>query len=131
DRVRDVVGQVRENRGRLVQRLQELGVRCWPSAANCVLLQVPAGPGTGTGTGALDTADAAAGALPGDGSASSGAGSGRPRTAAEWNEALRRLGVAVRPFPAVRGAGDCLRVSIGPWPMMERFLEAFETLLRE
>jgi len=48
-------------------------------------------------------------------------------TAAAWNRELRARGVAVRPFNAVPGAGgDCLRVSIGPWPMMERFLEAYD-----
>jgi histidinol dehydrogenase len=49
-----------------------------------------------------------------------------PGTAAAWNVELRRRGVAVRPFAAVPGAGECLRVSVGPWPLMERFLAAFD-----
>jgi histidinol dehydrogenase len=36
---------------------------------------------------------------------------------------LRSRGVAVRPFAALPQIGDCIRVTIGPWPLMERFLE--------
>lgn len=39
--------------------------------------------------------------------------------------ALRALGVAVRPF------ADTLRVTIAPWPLMERFFEALDTYLEE
>ncbi|HEX2167650.1 MAG TPA: aminotransferase class I/II-fold pyridoxal phosphate-dependent enzyme, partial [Longimicrobiales bacterium] len=49
--------------------------------------------------------------------------------AAVWNGRLRDRGVAVRPFTDLRGAGDCIRVSIGPWWMMERFLAAFDEVL--
>ena len=28
---------------------------------------------------------------------------------------MRAAGVAVRPFPALRGVGDALRISVGPW----------------
>jgi histidinol-phosphate aminotransferase len=45
--------------------------------------------------------------------------------------ALRARGVAVRPFPGLPGIGDALRISVGPWPLMERFLAAFEPALRE
>lgn len=45
--------------------------------------------------------------------------------------ALRTRGVAVRPFPDLPGIGDALRISIGPWPLMRRFLDAFEPALRE
>jgi histidinol dehydrogenase len=41
---------------------------------------------------------------------------------------LRRRGVAVRPFPGLPHLGDCVRVTIGPWPMLERFLDAFDAL---
>jgi histidinol dehydrogenase len=41
---------------------------------------------------------------------------------------LRRLGVQVRPFPGLPIAGDAIRVSIGPWSMLERFLAAFDNL---
>jgi hypothetical protein len=33
--------------------------------------------------------------------------------------------VAVRPFAGVAG-GDCLRISVGPWSMLEQFLAAFD-----
>jgi histidinol-phosphate/aromatic aminotransferase/cobyric acid decarboxylase-like protein len=38
--------------------------------------------------------------------------------------AMRRRGVAVRPMPGLPVIGDALRVSIGPWPMMEAVLDA-------
>jgi histidinol-phosphate aminotransferase len=41
---------------------------------------------------------------------------------------LRERGVAVRPFEAVPQAGECLRVSIGPWPMMEAFIDALTAI---
>jgi len=43
--------------------------------------------------------------------------------------ALREAGVQVRPFTAAPGLGDSLRVTVGPWPLMERFLEAFDARL--
>lgn len=36
----------------------------------------------------------------------------------------RDRGVAVRPYPALRGVGDAIRVTVGPWPAMERALDA-------
>jgi histidinol-phosphate aminotransferase len=39
--------------------------------------------------------------------------------------ALARAGVAVRAFTALTGIGDALRVTIGPWPMMEACLAAW------
>jgi histidinol-phosphate aminotransferase len=38
--------------------------------------------------------------------------------------AMRRSGVAVRPMPSLPIVGDALRISIGPWPMMETALAA-------
>jgi histidinol-phosphate aminotransferase len=38
--------------------------------------------------------------------------------------AMRAAGVAVRPFAALPGIGDALRISVGPWEMMERCLVA-------
>ena len=35
---------------------------------------------------------------------------------------LRNRGVAVRPFAGLPNLGDCVRVTLGPWPLMERFL---------
>jgi histidinol-phosphate aminotransferase len=52
-----------------------------------------------------------------------------PGSAAEWNVRLRERGVAVRPFAALPHAGDCIRVSVGPWPLLERFLEAYDDVL--
>jgi histidinol-phosphate aminotransferase len=49
------------------------------------------------------------------------AGQAKPRS-----DALRTHGVSVRPFAACVGIGDALRVSVGPWPLMERFLEAWD-----
>lgn len=43
--------------------------------------------------------------------------------------ALRRCGVAVRPFARLPAAGDCIRVSIGPWAMLEPFLAALRQVL--
>lgn len=37
---------------------------------------------------------------------------------------MRAAGVAVRPFPAVCGVGDGVRITVGPWPMMETALAA-------
>jgi histidinol-phosphate aminotransferase len=40
--------------------------------------------------------------------------------------ALRDHGVAVRPFDDASEVGDGLRVTVGPWPLMERFLAAVD-----
>jgi len=39
---------------------------------------------------------------------------------------MRALGVAVRPFAALGGIGDALRISVGPWEMMETCLAALD-----
>ncbi len=52
-----------------------------------------------------------------------------PWTSASFAAALRDHGVSVRAFPAVQEASDCVRVSVGPWPMMERFLDAVSQVL--
>lgn len=46
-------------------------------------------------------------------------------------QAMRARGVAVRPFPALPHVGDALRISVGPWPLMERMLDALAPALRE
>lgn len=53
-------------------------------------------------------------------------GAGRARAV---TLALRERGVAVRPFPDLPGIGDAIRVTVGPWPLMERFLEALDDVL--
>ncbi len=45
-------------------------------------------------------------------------------------QALRDRGVAARPFPGLPHVGDALRVSIGPWSYMERFLNALVPAMR-
>ena len=49
-----------------------------------------------------------------------------PHTTAGVFEQLRARGVAVRPFPGLPGLGDCVRVTVGPWPLMDRFLAALD-----
>jgi histidinol dehydrogenase len=44
------------------------------------------------------------------------------QTASGLATSLRQRGVAVRPFSQLPLIGDCIRVSVGPWPMLERFL---------
>ena len=39
---------------------------------------------------------------------------------------LERLGVRVRALPRLRCFGDAIRVAVGPWEMMHRFLDALE-----
>jgi histidinol-phosphate aminotransferase len=43
--------------------------------------------------------------------------------------ALRELGTAVRPFTSIPALDEGLRVTVGPWPMMETFLTALDELL--
>lgn len=50
-------------------------------------------------------------------------------TATGTNAALRDHGVAVRPFPALPSGGECIRVTVGPWSMMERFLGALKMVM--
>jgi histidinol-phosphate/aromatic aminotransferase/cobyric acid decarboxylase-like protein len=45
--------------------------------------------------------------------------------------AFRARRVGVRPFRGIPGLGEGLRVTVGPWPLMERFLEATDALLAE
>ena len=45
-------------------------------------------------------------------------------------ERMARSGVAVRQLDNLTGIGDALRISIGPWPMMEECLTALEAALQ-
>jgi histidinol-phosphate/aromatic aminotransferase/cobyric acid decarboxylase-like protein len=47
------------------------------------------------------------------------------------NRGLVARGVAARPFPDLPGIGGALRVTIGPWEMMERFLQALDETLSD
>jgi histidinol-phosphate aminotransferase len=94
--VRERIADAIENRGRLVTALETRGHLALPSTANFVLVPI--------------------------------------ERAGERARAMRTLGVAVRPFdalPAVTEAlrathGAALRISIGPWPMIEAMLSAFD-----
>jgi histidinol-phosphate aminotransferase len=46
--------------------------------------------------------------------------------ALRYAQGLRRKGVAIRPFAAMPDIGDGIRVTVGPWPLMERFLDALD-----
>lgn len=46
--------------------------------------------------------------------------------AVAWSARLRERSVSVRPFVSLPGIGDALRVTVGPWPLMETFLSALE-----
>ena len=37
---------------------------------------------------------------------------------------MREHGIAVRPYPGLPDIGDALRITIGPWPVMELVLDA-------
>ena len=43
-------------------------------------------------------------------------------------QALRSRGVAARPFAELPHIGDALRISVGPWPLLEQFLTAFDAV---
>jgi len=43
-------------------------------------------------------------------------------------QALRSRGVAARPFAGLPHIGDALRISVGPWPLLEQFLTAFDAV---
>jgi histidinol-phosphate aminotransferase len=47
------------------------------------------------------------------------------------NDALRERGVTTRPFTGIPEIGEGLRVTVGPWPLLERFLDALDRRLAE
>jgi histidinol-phosphate/aromatic aminotransferase/cobyric acid decarboxylase-like protein len=49
--------------------------------------------------------------------------------ALRYAQGLRRRGVAIRPFAAMPDIGDGIRVTVGPWPLMERFLDALDEVI--
>lgn len=53
------------------------------------------------------------------------------QSAAAWNRRLRTAGIAVRPFPDLPQLGDCVRITIGPWHMMEPAIDAIATVLQQ
>ncbi|MBI4522167.1 MAG: aminotransferase class I/II-fold pyridoxal phosphate-dependent enzyme [Gemmatimonadetes bacterium] len=52
-----------------------------------------------------------------------------PQGARAIASALRGQGVGVRPFPGLPGIGDAIRVTIGPWALLERFLDALASVV--
>ncbi|MCC7052563.1 MAG: histidinol-phosphate aminotransferase family protein [Gemmatimonadaceae bacterium] len=44
--------------------------------------------------------------------------------------AMRERGVGVRPFPYLPRVGDCLRISVGPWPLVAQAVKVLGTVLR-
>jgi len=53
-----------------------------------------------------------------------------PASAVDVNRALQAHGVAGRPFTNLPDVGDALRITIGPWDLMERFLGALDQLFQ-
>lgn len=51
-----------------------------------------------------------------------------PASAMEVQRTLAEHGVACRPFPYLEDVGDALRITVGPWELMEQFLEALDAL---
>ncbi len=50
--------------------------------------------------------------------------------AAATASALARRGVRVRAFPGLEGIGDAVRVTMAPWPLLERFVAALAEVPR-
>jgi histidinol-phosphate aminotransferase len=102
--VPNIVAMVKAERTRLLGELRARGLSPLPSSANFLLLPVGEGKGVSMGGAAL--------------------GGGAMAVTA----ALRERGVAVRPFPALPGIGDTIRISIGPAEEMDRFLSALDVV---
>lgn len=105
------VDEVRVNRERLTTELRNLGFRVWPSSTNFVLVAADETVvrSTPSDKAAPDT---------------------ETSPALRLTRALRDRGVAVRAFPALPLAGDSIRITIGPWPMMEKLLIALREVAR-
>ena len=56
---------------------------------------------------------------------------GRGAGAAAIAQRLRDREIAVRPFADLAGMGEGIRITIGPWDMMQRFLETLNDVLGE
>jgi histidinol-phosphate/aromatic aminotransferase/cobyric acid decarboxylase-like protein len=46
------------------------------------------------------------------------------KNASELDRQLRVRGIAVRPFVALPNIGDALRISVGPWQLLEECVTA-------
>ena len=47
----------------------------------------------------------------------------------EVGMAMREKGVGVRPFPNLPRVGDCLRISVGPWPLVAQCVKVLATAM--
>jgi histidinol-phosphate aminotransferase len=102
DWMRDTVRLAAESRERLAERLRAMGLEPMPSDANFVLVPVPV-------------------------------------NAEQVGRSMRRRGVAIRPFSLNRTfvrlngnpAEEAIRITVGPWPMMEACLDALSASLAE
>jgi histidinol dehydrogenase len=108
DWVGDIVERTVRNRDRLTGEIRARGLGVVDSRANFLLVTpAPSGSAVPPPTGA-----------PG----------------ASWALAVRAAllerGIGVRAFPSLTGVGDAIRVTIGPDPVMERFLAALDEVLR-
>lgn len=45
--------------------------------------------------------------------------------------AMREKGVGVRPFPNLPHVGDCLRISVGPWPLVEECVKVLAAAMKK
>jgi histidinol-phosphate/aromatic aminotransferase/cobyric acid decarboxylase-like protein len=52
-----------------------------------------------------------------------------PLIASRVASQLRARGIAVRTFRALPSVGDAIRITVAPWPLLERFLEALREVL--
>ena len=102
--IQDICNETRVQRDRLVGELDGRGLPCLPSGGNFVL--IPLAPHTPSAPSLTV-----------------------PPAADTVTAALRDRGVGVRPFPALPGLGDAIRVSIGPAHEMNAFLNALDELL--
>lgn len=50
--------------------------------------------------------------------------------AAAFARALAERSIGVRPFAGLPGAGDCVRITVGPQPLMQRLVGAIEEIVR-
>ncbi len=52
-----------------------------------------------------------------------------PLTTATAVRELAARGISVRPFPNQPGQGDSIRITVGPWDMMQRFLDTVDEIM--
>ena len=45
--------------------------------------------------------------------------------------AMREKGVGVRPFPNLPRVGDCLRISVGPWPLVDQCVQTLAAAMKK